>query len=105
MRRKLLLGNWKMNKLNSEAKEFAIAAKPLVALARSNKVDLGVAPTYLSLATTRKYSAKSMIISVRIFTIPCHPEALRGTGISRIIFLILKNVASVLILQQPQFFF
>lgn len=65
MRRKLLLGNWKMNKLNSEAKEFAIAAKPLVALARSNKIDLGVAPTYLSLATTRKYSAKSMIVAAQ----------------------------------------
>jgi len=65
MRRKLLLGNWKMNKLNSEAKDFAIAAKPLVALAKSNKVDLGIAPTYLSLATARKYSAKAMIVAAQ----------------------------------------
>lgn len=65
MRRKLLLGNWKMNKLNSEAKEFAVASKPLAALAKSNKIDLGVAPTYLSLATTRKYAAKSMIVAAQ----------------------------------------
>ncbi|MCQ2815387.1 MAG: triose-phosphate isomerase [Bacilli bacterium] len=65
MRRKLLLGNWKMNKLNSEAKEFAIAAKPLVAKARANKIDLGVAPTYLSLATARKYSSKAMIVAAQ----------------------------------------
>lgn len=65
MRRKLLLGNWKMNKTAAEAKEFAIAAKPLVALARSNKIDLGVAPTYLSLAATRKYSSKNMIVAAQ----------------------------------------
>lgn len=65
MRRKLLLGNWKMNKLASEAKEFAISSKPLVALARKNHIDLGVAPTYLSLATVRKYSAKNMIVAAQ----------------------------------------
>lgn len=65
MRRKLLLGNWKMNKLASEAKEFAIASKPLVALARKNHIDLGVAPTYLSLATVKKYSSKNMIVAAQ----------------------------------------
>jgi len=65
MRRKLLLGNWKMNKLASEGKEFAIEAKPLVALAASHKIDLGVAPTYLSLATVRKYALKRMIVAAQ----------------------------------------
>jgi len=65
MRKKLLLGNWKMNKLASEAKEFAIASKPLVAKAVANKVELGVAPTYLSLATVRKYAAKRMIVAAQ----------------------------------------
>ena len=65
MRKKLLLGNWKMNKLASEAKEFAIASKPLVALAKSNKIELGVAPTYMSLATVRKYSANAMIVAAQ----------------------------------------
>ena len=64
-RRKLLMGNWKMNKLASEAKEFAVAAKPLAKEARAARVDLGVAPTYLSLATTRKYAAKTMIVAAQ----------------------------------------
>ena len=65
MRRKLLLGNWKMNKLAAEAKEFAVASKPLVAKARANKIDIGVAPTYMSLATVRKYAAKNMIVAAQ----------------------------------------
>ena len=40
MRRKLLLGNWKMNKLASEAKEFAVASKPLVKKALVNNIDM-----------------------------------------------------------------
>lgn len=64
-RRKLLMGNWKMNKLASEAKEFAIAAKPLAKEARAAKVDLGVAPTYLSLQTVRKYAAKTMLVAAQ----------------------------------------
>lgn len=54
-----------MNKLNSEAKEFAVASKPLTALAASNKIDLGIAPTYLSLATARKYASKRMIVAAQ----------------------------------------
>ena len=65
MRRKLLLGNWKMNKLASEAKEFAIASKPLVAKAKENKIDIGVAPTYMSLATVRKFAAKKKIVAAQ----------------------------------------
>ena len=65
MRRKLLLGNWKMNKLASEAKEFAIASKPLVAKAKENKIDIGVAPTFMSLATVKKYAAKKMIVAAQ----------------------------------------
>lgn len=65
MRKKLLLGNWKMNKLASEAKEFAVASKPLVKLARSNRVEIGVAPTFMSLATVRKFAAKNMIVAAQ----------------------------------------
>ena len=64
-RRKLLMGNWKMNKTSAEAKEFAIAAKPLAQLAKANKIDLGVAPTYLSLQVTRAKAAKSMIVAAQ----------------------------------------
>lgn len=65
MRRKLLLGNWKMNKLSSEAKEFAVASKPLVDKAYHNKIDLGVAPTFMSLQVTRKYASKRMIVAAQ----------------------------------------
>jgi len=64
-RRKLLLGNWKMNKLASEAKEFAVASKPLAKEAKSARIDLGVAPTYLSLQVVRKAAAKSMIVAAQ----------------------------------------
>ena len=54
-----------MNKLASEAKEFALASKPLVALAHKNNIDLGVAPTYLSLATVKQYADKGMIVAAQ----------------------------------------
>ena len=65
MRRKLLLGNWKMNKLASEAKEFAIASKPLVEKAKANNVDLGVGPTYLSLQSVKENASKDMIVAAQ----------------------------------------
>ncbi|MCD8195366.1 MAG: triose-phosphate isomerase [Coprobacillus sp.] len=62
MRRKLLMGNWKMNKLNSEAKEFALSATKTVEKASANNIDIGVAPTYLSLHTVKQYASKDMIV-------------------------------------------
>ena len=54
-----------MNKLASEAKEFAVASKPLVALAHKNNIDLGVAPTFLSLATVKQFADKGMIVAAQ----------------------------------------
>ena len=65
MRRKLLLGNWKMNKLSSEAKEFALASRELVDLASKNNIDIGVAPTYLSLAAVKENADKRMIVAAQ----------------------------------------
>ena len=65
MRRKLLMGNWKMNKLASEAREFALASKPLAELAKKNNIDLGIAPTYLSLAATKEAASKDMIVAAQ----------------------------------------
>ncbi len=65
MRRKLLLGNWKMNKLVSEAKEFAIASRPLAEKAKANNIDLGVSPTYLSLAAVKENASKDMIVAAQ----------------------------------------
>lgn len=65
MRKKLLLGNWKMNKLASEAKQFAVASSPLVEKAKLHNIDLGVAPTYLSLSIVKENANKDMIVAAQ----------------------------------------
>ena len=54
MRRKLLFGNWKMNKSIEEARAFAKESHELLKFADSLGVEIGVAPTYLSLACVKK---------------------------------------------------
>ncbi|HKM11199.1 MAG: triose-phosphate isomerase [Bacilli bacterium] len=61
MRKKLLVGNWKMNKTMAEAKSFALAALPLVSYAESKNIDIGVCPTYLSLDIVKKTNPKLII--------------------------------------------
>lgn len=63
MRRKLLMGNWKMNKTIAEAKQFAIESHSIAELAEEHNIDLGVAPTYLSLEIVKKHAAKSMKVA------------------------------------------
>lgn len=62
MRKKLLLGNWKMNKTVSEAKEFALNAKDLGKLAKQNKVDMGICVPYIDLAPVKKILKNSLIV-------------------------------------------
>ena len=54
-----------MNKLCSEAKEFALASKPFAELAKKNNIDIGVCPTYLSLATVKENASKDMIVAAQ----------------------------------------
>ena len=54
-----------MNKLCSEAKEFAQASVPFAALAKKNNIDIGVCPTYLSLATVKENASKDMIVAAQ----------------------------------------
>ena len=61
MRRKLLFGNWKMNKTRAEAEEFALASKELVDLANRHNIDIGVAPTFLSLCKVKKTNPDLLI--------------------------------------------
>ena len=70
MRRKLLMGNWKMNKTIAEAKQFALASQDLADLAAANNIDLGVAPVYLSLQAVRANANKKMIVAAQ----NCHYE-------------------------------
>lgn len=65
MRKKLLLGNWKMNKLAAEAKEFALASKELAKKAKEHNILLGVAPTYLSLQAVKENASKDMIVAAQ----------------------------------------
>ena len=54
-----------MNKLASEAKEFALASRELVDLASKNNIDIGVAPTFLSLAAVKENADKRMIVAAQ----------------------------------------
>lgn len=63
MRKKLLMGNWKMNKTNQEAKDFVSMCGPIVELAKAHNIDIGVAPTLLALCCAKKHAPEGLIIS------------------------------------------
>lgn len=58
-----------MNKTNKEAKEFASCASSLVALANKKNIDIGVAPTFTSLACVKE-EAPSLTVAAQ----NCHYE-------------------------------
>ena len=65
MRVKLLLGNWKMNKTRPEAKEFALGCGEMVAFARKNNIDVGVAPTFVCLDSVLENAPKDLIVAAQ----------------------------------------
>jgi triosephosphate isomerase len=67
MRKKLLLGNWKMNLTIAEATRFAQASIPLVTKAKQANVLLGVAPTYLSLATVKTINPELIVCAQNVY--------------------------------------
>ncbi len=69
MRKKLLLGNWKMNKTVLEAKSFAKLTAPIVKMASSAGILVGVAPTYLSLDAVKSNSSGLIVAAQN-----CHYE-------------------------------
>lgn len=66
-RRKLLLGNWKMNHTIAESKEFFSHSADMIKLAAEKGIDIGVAPSYLSLQTVKE-NAGNMIVAAQ----DCH---------------------------------
>lgn len=66
MRKKLLLGNWKMNKTREETKVFALGSLALSALADLHGIDIGVAPTYLSLSIVKKYNPNLLVAAQNV---------------------------------------
>jgi len=65
MRKKLLMGNWKMNKTIAEAKEFIDDCEHIVEDAKKNNIDIGVAPTYLCLQAVKENAPKGLIVSAQ----------------------------------------
>ena len=63
MRRKFLLGNWKMNKTPEEAKAFLQGVGPLLSLAESHGVDIGIAPTFLAIPAVLKDAPEGLIVA------------------------------------------
>ena len=57
-RRKLLFGNWKMNKTIAESREFAKESVKLLEFADAKGVEIGVAPVYLSLSAVKEENPK-----------------------------------------------
>lgn len=66
MRKKLLLGNWKMNLTVTEATRFAEASKPLTMLAKSKDVLLGIAPTFLALSSVKQTNPELIVCAQNI---------------------------------------
>lgn len=66
MRKKLLLGNWKMNKTREEAKVFALGSLALSELAKMHHLEVGVCPSYLSLSTIQKYNPDLIVASQNV---------------------------------------
>ena len=65
MRKKLLLGNWKMNKTRPEAKEFAEGCGEMVNYAVSHGIDVGVAPTFVCLCPVIKHAPAELIVAAQ----------------------------------------
>lgn len=66
MRKKILFGNWKMNKTNEEALAFAKVTPSIVKLAKEHDVILGIAPSYLALETLKKHTEGIIIASQNV---------------------------------------
>ncbi len=63
-RKKLLLGNWKMNHTIAEAKEFALSVKDIKELSKTKGIQIGVCPSYLALETLKK-KARGIIVGAQ----------------------------------------
>ena len=88
MRKKMLLGNWKMNHTIKEAKEFCdeVYKIGLVKKAKEKKVLLGIAPSFLSLQIAKKASHGLIIASQ-----DCHYEE-SGAFTSNVSFKMLEEL-------------
>lgn len=66
MRKKVLIGNWKMNLLNKDTEAFLKDVNEEVAVAKQKNILVGIAPTYLSLATASRFSSNLIICAQNV---------------------------------------
>ena len=69
MRKKIIVGNWKMHKTVKEAEAFAKAFYPFALEVSNKSVIVGVAPAYLSLDVVKKNAPKMLVVAQN-----CHYE-------------------------------
>jgi triosephosphate isomerase len=67
MRKKVLIGNWKMNKTISETKEFISGVDKNIT--KNDKLVVGIAPSFLSLKTAAKHCENLIVVAQN-----CHFE-------------------------------
>jgi triosephosphate isomerase len=72
MRKRYIIGNWKMNKTMAETKQFILQFDPLVPQYQQKDMVVGICPAFLSLQTAKQI-AKHLIIAAQ----NCH-EKLSG---------------------------
>jgi triosephosphate isomerase len=70
MRKKIIIGNWKMNKTIAETKDFVTEIEPVARDLKAKKVIVGIAPSYLSLQTALKGAKKLIIAAQNVHYLP-----------------------------------
>lgn len=66
MRRKIIVGNWKMHKTIREAREFIAVFDAFSAECAKKGVDLGIAPSYLALETLSSTAKHTLIAAQNV---------------------------------------
>ena len=65
MRKKVIVGNWKMNHTRANALAFVEGMKEEVKVAKSHGIIIGIAPTYMSLDVVSKKKPAGLILSAQ----------------------------------------
>ena len=65
MRKKVIVGNWKMNHTRANALAFVEGMKEEVKVAKSHGILVGIAPTYMSLDVVSKKKPAGLILSAQ----------------------------------------
>lgn len=86
MRKKVLLGNWKMNLTIAEAVTFAKASEALVTIAKQHNVMIGVAPTALAIASVKSANPNLTVSAQHVHSEPS------GAFTGEISFPMLKDI-------------